>query len=105
MGRRGRENLSEESFFFVTTTVTDWADVFVEDCYCDILIRNIKHYQQRYAFTVLGYVIMPSHFHWIVQVNHKLGTHTGHLLGLLPQPGWAGCRVSQKEHPISCDMT
>ena len=74
MSRRGRSNLTEEHFFFVTTTVVNWAHVFNEGKYCDLLIDNIRYYQQRYRFAVLGYVIMPSHFHLIVEVDPKHGT-------------------------------
>ncbi len=72
--QRGRNNLIEENIFFVTTTVVKFSNVFVNDKYCDILIHNIKHYQKRYNFTILAYVIMPSHFHWIVITdNNKPG--------------------------------
>ncbi len=73
MGRRGRLSFASERFYFVTTTVVNFARVFKEDKYCDILIHNIKHYQQRYEFRIFGYVIMPSHFHWVVEVEPKSG--------------------------------
>ena len=74
MGRRGRNNLTEEQFFFVTTTVVKFTPVFSNPHFCDILISNIKHYRKQYKFEVLSYVIMPTHFHWIVVVNPKYGT-------------------------------
>ena len=74
MGRRGRANLSDEHFFFVTTTVVRHIPIFEDHSFCDILIENIKFYQNRYKFEILAYVIMPSHFHWIVEVNTKYGT-------------------------------
>jgi len=63
MGRRGRLNLTEEQFYFVTTTVVKFTHVFSYEPFCEILIKNIKHYKMRYKFDVLSYVIMPSHFH------------------------------------------
>jgi len=74
MGRRGRNNLAEERFFFVTTTVVKFTPIFSNYHFCDILIANIKHYRNKYKFVVLCYVIMPSHFHWILIVNPKYGT-------------------------------
>jgi len=74
MGRRGRSNLTEERFYFVTTTVVRFTPIFSNQSFCDILISNIKHYREKYKFTTLGYVIMPSHFHWILIVNPKYGT-------------------------------
>jgi REP-associated tyrosine transposase len=88
MGRRGRANLIEEQFYFVTTTVVDWINVFTEDRYCDILVRNIKHYQKRYGFNVLGYVIMPSHFHWIVEVDPKKGTISDIMRDIKKYSAW-----------------
>jgi len=60
--------------FFVTTTVVDFAKVFTEERYCDILLHNIKHYQKQYDFRIYAYVIMPSHFHWVVEINPERGT-------------------------------
>jgi len=80
MSRRGRNNLSEESIFFITTTVIKFANVFEDGKYCDLLIHNIKHYQKRYNFTILAYVIMPSHsclparqVHWIIMTDNNIG--------------------------------
>jgi putative transposase len=69
VARRGRTRLIEEQFFFITTTLVRWARVFAEAKYCDLLVQNINHYQERYKFGILGYVIMPSHFHWILHVR------------------------------------
>ncbi|MBK9098384.1 MAG: transposase [bacterium] len=74
MGRRGRSNLTEERFYFVTTTVVKFTPIFTNNHFCDILISNIKHYREKYKYIVLGYVIMPSHFHWILIVTTKYGT-------------------------------
>lgn len=74
MGRRGRSNLTEERFCFVTTTVVRFTPIFANFNFCDILISNIKYYKEKYKFVVLGYIIMPSHFHWIIIVNPKFGT-------------------------------
>ena len=74
MGRRGRNNLIDENFFFVTTTVVKFIPVFNNPTFCDILINNIKHYKEKHKFSVLGYVIMPTHFHWIIEVDNKFRT-------------------------------
>lgn len=74
MGRRGRTNLKDENFFFVTTTIVKFIPIFKSFEYCDILIANINHYKEKYKFSILGYVIMPTHFHWIVEVNSIFGS-------------------------------
>lgn len=74
MPLRGRESLTEERFFFITTTVVKFTPIFTYTPFCDILIENIKHYRKRYQFDVLAFVIMPTHFHWIVKTEPKYGT-------------------------------
>ncbi len=56
MGRRGRLNLTDERLFFVTTTVVKFTPVFSYHPFCDILINNIKYYQNKYKFDILAYV-------------------------------------------------
>lgn len=88
MGLRGRSSLIEETTYFVTTTVVRFAPVFCEDCYCDILVRNIKHYQEKYRFKIFGYVIMPTHFHWIVEVLPDFGTISDVMRDLKKYSAW-----------------
>ncbi len=88
MGLRGRRSLTEETTYFVTTTVAEFAHVFTEDRYCDILVRNISHYQEKYRFKILGYVIMPSHFHWIVEVQPEIGTISDVMRDLKKYSAW-----------------
>ncbi len=71
MSLRHRNSLTECSHFFVTTTVVKFLNIFSNENACELLIHNIKHYRKKYNFIVLGYVIMPSHFHWIVEVNNN----------------------------------
>jgi putative transposase len=89
MGLRGRATLIEERFFFVTTTVVEHTRVFSEPKYCDILIDQIKTWQVQFEFSILGYVIMPSHFHWIVEVNLQRGTVSDIMRELKSHAAWA----------------
>ncbi len=88
MGRRGRLSFASETDYFVTTTVINHARVFTEEKYCDILIQNIKHYRQKYQFKILGYVIMPSHFHWIVEVEPARGTISDVMRDIKKYSAW-----------------
>ena len=89
MARRGRFNLSDERFFFVTTTIVNFATVFTQDKYCDILIHQIREWQSHFGFAVLGYVIMPTHFHWIVEVEPKRGTISDVMREIKSHSAWS----------------
>ncbi len=99
MGLRNRNNLIEEEFYFVTTTVRNFTKVFVEEKYCDVLIGNIKHYQKKYKFLILGYVIMPSHFHWIVKTEPKFGTISDIMRDIKKYTAWDVLKILEKEKP------
>jgi REP element-mobilizing transposase RayT len=88
MGLRGRENLKEEVFYFITTTIKNFANVFSEDIYCNLLINNIRHYQEKYAFEILAYVIMPTHFHWIVKIDPSRGTISDIMRDIKKYSAW-----------------
>ncbi len=88
MALRGRAKLTDESFFFVTTTVVDFVNVFKYPQCCDALILNVKHYQKKYNFEILAYVIMPSHFHWIVQVDRSKGTISNIMRDIKKYSAW-----------------
>ncbi len=88
MGRRGRTSFLEEEVFFVTTTVIGHTPVFKIDACCEYLIKNIKYYRDRYQFDILGYVIMPSHFHWIVRIDRKNGTLSDIMRDIKKYSAW-----------------
>jgi REP element-mobilizing transposase RayT len=88
MGRKGRNNLTDETFFFVTTTIVKFIPVFNNPLFCDILISNIKHYREKYKFSILGYIIMPTHFHWIIEVDDKFGNISGIMRDIKKFTAW-----------------
>ena len=96
MGLRGRNYLTGENFFFVTTTVLKFIPVFEDNKCCDILINNIKHYQQRYEFDIIAFVIMPSHFHWILKVEPKKGTISAIMRDIKKYSAWDILEYLQK---------
>lgn len=88
MGRRGRATLTDEEFFFATTTVVQHARVFAEEACCDILIEQFKRWQAHFHFAILGYVIMPSHFHWLIRVNPARGTISAVMREIKSHTAW-----------------
>jgi putative transposase len=100
MGLRNRNLLSEEQFFFVTTSVYNFINIFSDEKYCDLLIHNIKHYQNKYQFNILGYVIMPTHFHWIVKTNPLKGTISNIMRDIKKYSAWDIMELLEKEHSM-----
>jgi putative transposase len=98
MGTRGRQSIQDVTTFFITTTVVNFARVFTADKYCDILISNIRHYQEKYAFKIFGYVVMPSHFHWIVEVNPARGTVSDIMRDLKKYSAWDLLEALRNDH-------
>lgn len=98
MPLRGRSNLTSETFFFVTTTVVSFLDVFSNYKCCEALITNIKFYQTRFEFEILGYVIMPSHFHWIVEVKPELGTISDIMRDIKKYSAWDIMEILKQEN-------
>jgi len=106
MGLRNRNSISAEQFYFVTTTVRNflhsirWTHIFTTDKYCDVLINNIKHYQKRYKFLILGYVIMPSRFHWIVKTEPEQGTISDIMRDIKKYTAWDILDLLREERPV-----
>jgi putative transposase len=51
--------------YFITSTIVDWIPVFNNKNNIDALINAFKHAQKEKQFIILGYVIMPEHFHMV----------------------------------------
>lgn len=88
MGLRGRSIINKTEIYFVTTSVVEHTHVFIKEIYCDILVKNILHYQKHYQFIILGYVIMPSHFHWILKTNYQLGSISDIIRDIKKYSAW-----------------
>jgi len=88
MGLRGRNNLTNCTCFFITTTVFNFRKIFQDNYSCQLLIENIKHYQNKYNFSLHAYVIMPSHFHWIVKNNISYGTISDVMRDIKKYSAW-----------------
>jgi len=88
MALRGRSYFQDENCFFITTSVVEHLNVFSSTETCEILIRNIIFYQEKYHFQILGYVIMPSHFHWIITTDNEFGTISDIMRDLKKYSAW-----------------
>jgi REP element-mobilizing transposase RayT len=51
---------------FVTTNVHNHLPLFAYRDICQMLIANLDYYRGKHRFKLLGYVIMPDHFHALI---------------------------------------
>jgi REP element-mobilizing transposase RayT len=54
---------------FVTSTIVDWLPVFITSCCCDIVAEALDYCRKHKELKLYGWVIMPNHFHAVVQAN------------------------------------
>lgn len=52
--------------YLITNTICEWINIFIFEPYIRIIIESWKHLQQNRSIGFLGFVIMPSHLHYIV---------------------------------------
>jgi len=88
MALRNRLAMQGNGVYFVTTTVVDFLNVFNDAKCCELLIKNILYYQQRYEFTIIAYVIMPSHFHWITSIDINKGSISDIMRDIKKYSAW-----------------
>ncbi len=57
------------NLYFVTSTIVGFIKLFDIDECRNILLKSFRFCQSRGDFTIIGYVIMPNHFHLIANVG------------------------------------
>jgi putative transposase len=68
---RNRNNFEKHGeVFFVTSTVVGFIEIFKIDSLCEIMIEKLRFYQDRGDFILLAYVIMPDHFHLVINTKN-----------------------------------
>ena len=55
--------------FFITATVTEWQPLLARPEARDILLKDMEFYRSKYRCKILAYVIMPAHYHVVVEFD------------------------------------
>jgi putative transposase len=63
------------SVFFITATITDWQPLFVHEEARRILLDDWEFYRNKYGAKIIAYVIMPEHYHQIVDLGTPDSLH------------------------------
>ncbi len=57
--------------YFITTTVTDWIDVFTRPAYKDIVVDSLRYCQRNKGLKVYAWVLMTNHLHIIASATQN----------------------------------
>jgi putative transposase len=57
------------NYYFITTTIVEWQNVFMSDELFEVIITSLKHCIDHKGLHLHAYVIMPNHVHYIVSVD------------------------------------
>ena len=68
-------NLAECTMFFITATIAEWRPLLAEPPARDILPRDLEFYRVKYGCRILAYVIMPEHYHLIIDFQRPEDLH------------------------------
>ena len=62
-----RRYFEEGVAYFVTTITRDRKPLFLNQKNCRILLITVEYYKAIFDYSVLGYCLMPDHFHLIIK--------------------------------------
>ncbi|MEM0939850.1 MAG: transposase [Bacteroidota bacterium] len=54
---------NKEGLYFISFAVVYWIDVFVRDCYFDIIMRSLDYGRKNKGMELYAYCVMTSHMH------------------------------------------
>jgi len=57
----------QQACYFLTSTVTQWVDVFTRKMYVDMVIDSLRYCQLEKGLDLYGWVIMSNHIHLIAR--------------------------------------
>lgn len=70
MSRKYKFN-DKNGVYFISFATVYWIDVFVRDCYFEMMISALNYCRENKGMKIYGYCIMPSHVHLLFQIEEK----------------------------------
>jgi len=55
--------------YFITTGLVNDLNIFKDENCCGLLVKDLDFYRRTLHYQLYGYIIMPDHFHWIIQLS------------------------------------
>jgi len=70
---RSRYKAHTEGYYFVTSTIANWINIFSFKGFPEIIINEFKFRREKKQFELYAYVIMPEHIHMIIYSKDIVG--------------------------------
>ncbi len=61
------KNIACGTTFFITATITQWQPLLARPVARDMVLRDLEFYRNKYGCKILAYVIMPEHYHVVIE--------------------------------------
>lgn len=61
--------------YFITATITEWQPLLLRQEARSILLNDLDFYRAKYDSRIFAYVIMPEHYHIVLDINHPDELH------------------------------
>ena len=61
--------------FFITATFREWQPLFNYEPARQIMLNDFNYYRAKYGCRILSYVLMPEHYHLVIDLNKPEDLH------------------------------
>ena len=69
------KNIASGTTFFITGTITEWQPLLARPQARSILLQDLEFYRDKYGCSILAYVIMPEHYHLVIEFRQPEDLH------------------------------
>lgn len=71
MAVRNKTKFIANEVYYITFTILDWKELFINDKYCNLVYKWFDYMKDKYGNKINGYVIMPNHLHALIYLTDK----------------------------------
>ena len=70
MGKHNK--IEKDGIYFLTSTITDWVDVFTRPIYKHIIIDSLNYCQKNKGLNIYAWCLMSNHLHMIASADEDI---------------------------------
>ena len=68
-----RDKSGDRGWLFITGGTHRRLPLFRNPQFCGIVLQNLRFYRRKYGFDVMGYVLLPDHYHLLLAMPEGVG--------------------------------